>query len=266
MQNKKIKNFITAAAFGTLLVVASIMAYFTGSDAVTNRLKAISLDITLTETKWKPPTDTVLPDEVLEKNPQVTNNGEADAFVFLRVRVPYVVNTAMDCSGGEDIGNGKTAEKGEQRPRVENQPMPLFKFVVTTKDSNSNEVDTYDKELTSEQVVHDERWTLLTGYPFADKTNMELVYVYAYTEKGDSGTLTATKKGDPATVALFDKIRLVNYGSEHLADNVNGVLVVNVDAFAIQASDLGDGLTTANPLGVWNFLKQQQDKSGVNGV
>ena len=258
MQTKKAKNLITAAAFGALLVVASILAYFTGSDAVTNRMSAISLDITLTETKWKQSTEPVLPDEVLEKNPQVTNNGEADAFVFLRVRVPYILNGDIDYSGGEALSDGGTAEKGQTR-RAANQPMPLFKFVVT-----ENGTDSYDENLTSEQLVHDERWTLLEGYPVDDRANMELVYVYAYTEPEDSGTLTITKKGDPTTVALFDKIRLVNYGGEFLGDNVGGRLEVNVEALAIQTNELGEGNDASNPLGVWNFLVQQTE-SGVAG-
>ena len=258
MQNSKIKNIITAAAFLALLVVASVLAYFSGSDVVTNRLSAINLDITLTESKWRQSTEPVLPDEVLEKKPQVTNNGEADAFVFLRVRVPYILNGDIDYSGGEVLPDGSTAKKGQAR-RAENEPMPLFKFVVT-----ENGTDRFDENLTSGQLVHDERWTLLSGYPLDDRENMELVYVYAFTEPDDSGTLTKTKKGDPTTVALFDKIKLVNYGGEFLGDNVGGRLEVNVEALAIQTEALGDGVDASEPLRVWNTLLSQAE-SEVSG-
>ena len=67
---KSMAVLISAAA---LVVVGSIMAYFTSNDEITNKFVGSRFDIFLTETKWDAEkAKNVVPGDELDKNPQIT--------------------------------------------------------------------------------------------------------------------------------------------------------------------------------------------------
>lgn len=64
------------------------MAYFTDGDTATNTFTVGKISLDLQEPNWEPPTD-ITPNQEIEKDPQVKNDGTNDEFVFVEVVVPY---------------------------------------------------------------------------------------------------------------------------------------------------------------------------------
>lgn len=93
-QKKKTKVAIILASLALVgtMAIGGISAYFTDTDSATNTVTVGSIDIDLDEPNWNPadPEHTdITPDKEFDKNPQVTNVGDNDAFVFVQVSVPY---------------------------------------------------------------------------------------------------------------------------------------------------------------------------------
>ncbi|GEM_PF-4818932 len=82
------KRIIYGAAMGSLFAVTAIAAFFTAKDEVSNRFFTKHLSTILTETEWKQ-ANNITPEEVVPKNPMITNDGEIDVFTYLVVTVPY---------------------------------------------------------------------------------------------------------------------------------------------------------------------------------
>lgn len=253
--SKSKMNFLFAASLLALFVFASIMAYFSSSDTVTNSFKAKGFDILLTETKWNPKKgEDIVPNEELDKNPEVTNLEETKAYVFLRVTVPSVSGVTVEYRSDQPDVNAK---HGEDMPRVSGA-MPMFKFVVTTEttDSDGNTVSTnaLSDTLTFEQLVHDDCWYLVE---YEEKAH-EIEYIYAYARPDEDGVmqLTALSQDEKTDKPLFDRIRLINYDEgTYPGEGVS----VNVTALGIQTDYLVNGESSSNPEAVWNVLK------GVSG-
>lgn len=65
------------------------MAYMSDKDQATNVITVGDVTVDLTETNWKPETGVnILPRTEVAKNPEVTNTGSVNAWIFLKVRSP----------------------------------------------------------------------------------------------------------------------------------------------------------------------------------
>lgn len=65
------------------------MAYMSDKDQTANVITVGDVTVDLTETNWKPETGVnILPRTEVAKNPEVTNTGSVDAWIFLKVRSP----------------------------------------------------------------------------------------------------------------------------------------------------------------------------------
>ena len=236
-QRTHIRTFSFICSVAVLAVISSIMAYFTSTDAVTNKLVGSQFDIILVETKWNPEkAREVLPGDELDKNPQVINNERTDAYVFLRVTVPC--DTEM-----VDNNNGTPAGTIGENSRV-----PMYKFMV----SQGTAPETYivDETLSAKQEVHS-HWVLVNGnndYTSYNSEKQQYVYVYGYSEDGTS--LTPLKKGE-ITEPLFDKLQLWNFSDREFESNNDHS--VKVEALGIQA-DLPN-LTANNISEIWAILE-----------
>ncbi len=252
MQKRK-QNIALAVSCAVLLVFVSVSAYTVSTESTTNSLTVGNIDITLTEEEWEE-NQVIVPDEELEKNPVVTNQGKNEAYIFAKVAVPYVENITMDYND-----NTYDHVQGQKMPKVLDQPLPLFKFGVT-----ENNVTTYDTTITSEQLVH-ENWVLVDGYPKKNESTGKLIYIYAYTEQAEdenspTGLAAHLKKvppiGENRTEPIFDKIRIVNYSDTY--GGITGQYSVDVDAYGIQTEFL-QNQTAANIKEVWNLLASELD-------
>lgn len=98
------KNVIIAAALVAIMAIGSTFAYFIDRDSVTNQFTVGDVEISVEEPNWNPDNgQNITPNKEMKKDPQVTNKGANDAYVFVSVSIPKAdVKTATD--EGELLG------------------------------------------------------------------------------------------------------------------------------------------------------------------
>ena len=229
MTRRRFKSFASILSLIVIFLIGSTIAYFTSTDAVTNRLQSSNFDIILTESKWNPANgQNLMPNEEIEKNPAVTNLENTDAFVFLTVKMAYETEL-MEDKDGKYLGESKT-------------PIPLYKFVIT-----ENGTDFHDKSYTTAQKIHTD-WVQV-GNPVTE--NNIVTYVYAYAE---NDKMTPLRKGE-STPPLFDKIKLWNF-NEKAYDHMEDVIV---EAIGVRSSLFINEQKTENPSEIWAFLAKSEE-------
>lgn len=93
---KKSLKIASVCALAGVIAIGGVMAYFTDADTATNTFTVGKVSIDLQEPDWVPPTD-IVPEQEFAKDPQIKNDGINDAYVFVKVTVPYAnVVTAND--------------------------------------------------------------------------------------------------------------------------------------------------------------------------
>lgn len=250
MKNRRKRTLWTAGALLLLMIVNLItLAFFASRDEVTNRFNATNLDILLTEPHWNPAkAKNVVPEQVLDKDPYVSNIDEVDAYVFLKVTVPYATVQLEQTTGeskGSDVSGGMTLK------------MPLYKFgkrnvvgaVVSYEYDSNNDLD---------QLVN-EGWQRVGGIK-DDTTNQTFTYVYAHVS---SSNLIPLIKDHTTQYPLFDKIKVVNFDETSFkADPGNTAGIdrtksagIKVEAFGIQTNYILDSGTSNDPLNVWKVIE-----------
>ena len=97
---KKTLNIIAVTAIVGALAAGGTMAYLTDHAETTNEFTVGKVDIDLTEPNWKPEENKKIePSQVITKDPQITNNGVNDAFVYLEVSIPVENVTTANADG-----------------------------------------------------------------------------------------------------------------------------------------------------------------------
>lgn len=210
-KRRNIKAVILTFALVLVLSVGGIAAYLSDTESVTNTFTHGVVSIDLQEPSWNPnKASQVVPDYPIAKDPQVINDGENAAFVFLEVGIPFdTARTAND--------DGSMNEAAE---------IQLFNYTV-----NSG-------------------WTQL-GNVRRDTENNLFVYLYAY---GSASEMTALPSGGK-TSALFDSVKLANIIESKSFEGA--VKNISINAYAIQASSLGENQATKDPASVWAILSAQ---------
>ena len=79
---------------------AFTQAYFTDQKTITNTFEIGSVEIDLLEPSFEA-IENAIPAKQYDKDPQVTNVGENDAFVYLEVRIPTVDVICVDENGNK---------------------------------------------------------------------------------------------------------------------------------------------------------------------
>lgn len=132
--NKKIKTMILCTALAGTVAAGGIFAYFTDGDTVTNTFTVGKVTLDLEEPNWNPPED-ITPNQVIKKDPQITNTGINDEFVFVEVIVPYKKVVTANEDGTKNVA----AEK------------ELFTYAVN---SGWTEIGTGTKDTKNGTVLH----------------------------------------------------------------------------------------------------------------
>lgn len=215
---KKKQKLITTVLICVLVfgaVIAWSFAFLRSIDEVTNTFTTRNLDILLTETEYpgnfdKSVTD-ILPYDEIPKNPQITNSGNNDAFVFLRITVP-VVNTAIADVDGT---------KGEQKLQEI--------FYLKTNQTEKTTLENSFNQTNWIRLENMEEGLKIT--PQGDKIyESDLrTYVFGYKNSISSGQTT-----DP----IFDKVQMKNVITDVLG--YYEFQTIKVDAFGIQADYLNN--------------------------
>lgn len=111
LQKNRGKLLVIVLTMVFALGVAGISAYFTDADTATNTFTIGDISLDLQEPGWDPtpenpddpdvpgdPND-VTPNEEIEKDPQILNDGENDMYVFLKVEMPYAELVTANADG-----------------------------------------------------------------------------------------------------------------------------------------------------------------------
>ena len=88
MKKNRTKIVALSAALIGVLAIGGALAYFTDGDTATNTFTVGKISLDLQEPNWVPPED-ITPNQEIEKDPQVENDGINSEYVFVEVAVPY---------------------------------------------------------------------------------------------------------------------------------------------------------------------------------
>ena len=99
MKRNMEKILLLAGVLG-LASIGGVSAYLTDFDSAQNQFTVGKVDIELDEPNWTPEEYTKIePGKEIDKDPQITNTGVNDAFVYLEISVPMADVTAADTDG-----------------------------------------------------------------------------------------------------------------------------------------------------------------------
>lgn len=101
---KNTVKIMTLAGILCLASVGGVSAYLTDYEKVSNEFTVGNVDIELKEPEWKPEENKKIePSKVIHKDPQITNTGTNDAFVYMEVSIP-MANVEAATENGERLG------------------------------------------------------------------------------------------------------------------------------------------------------------------
>ena len=101
---KNTVKIMTLAGILCLASVGGVSAYLTDYVKVSNEFTVGKVDIELKEPEWKPEENKKIePSKVIHKDPQITNTGTNDAFVYMEVSIP-MANVEAAAENGERLG------------------------------------------------------------------------------------------------------------------------------------------------------------------
>ena len=101
---KNTVKIMTLAGILCLASVGCVSAYLTDYEKVSNEFTVGKVDIELKEPEWKPEENKKIePSKVIHKDPQITNTGTNDAFVYMEVSIP-MANVEAAAENGERLG------------------------------------------------------------------------------------------------------------------------------------------------------------------
>ena len=228
MKKNKTKTMgLMALLIGTMSI-GGIMAYFTDADTATNTFTVGKISIDLQEPEWLPPTE-IVPQQEFQKDPLIKNDGSNEAFVFLKVIVPY----ANIVTANED---------GSKNPAADTE---LFSFDVNTG------------------------WTELVSEKVKNTVNKTVTHLYAYTGESvsmmaplavDASTPALFDYVRFANVVEDQKIESKSF---NVVIDAFGIQTTNLNdgKTALDGSNT-DGVST--PKEVWNILKTQNPSVEVS--
>ena len=228
MKKNKTKTMgLMALLIGTMSI-GGIMAYFTDGDTATNTFTVGKISIDLQEPEWVPPTE-IVPQQEFKKDPQIKNDGLNDAFVFLKVTVPY--------------DNVVTANEDGSK-----------------NDAKDTELFTYDVK---------EGWTELVSKQVKDSNAKTITHLYAYTGGQPSTmeslavNASTPKLFDYVRFANIVEDQQIEAATLNIVVDAFAIQTTNLnDGKTTFDGDNSDG--TVTPMEVWSILEKQSPSLEVS--
>ena len=88
---------VTALVLSMATAISGTLAYLTSTETATNTFTVGNVNIDLTEPSWNPDEmPTLLPGVEIPKDPQITNEGNTDAWVWMEIAVPTDLMSYID--------------------------------------------------------------------------------------------------------------------------------------------------------------------------
>lgn len=235
MKKRILLPIIAAAAALVLLFVGITTAYFTEVEVRDNNITIGKVDITLDEGGFDQDTTyPVVPGTKLSKAPKITNTGNQDEYVFMRITVPTATVTLLNESG-ENKGS----------PIGLTGPQQLFKLISAESTTNTSVPAQSGKDIEftyKSGSAENYGWVLLetdskTGYD---------EYVFGYNKK-----LAPTDE----TVTLFDEVQLKSFIDNEKKGSAN----IGVYCYGIQAKNL-------QPSGTYDLTETYLSTNTLNAI
>ena len=217
MKKRIVATAAVVLSLAVLLTVGMTSAFLTDVDVKDNVITIGRVGISLDEGGFDPEeAHPVVPGSRIVKAPKLTNEGNKDELVFMKITVPKAEVTLLHET---DEGG---AVKGT--PRAEKQAQELFRFLAEDSELAVGTVEGgFDCDF-SYHVGSDETdgWVLLGSDTTDDEAN---VYMFGYNRR-----LEPTRE----TVTLFDAVQLKSF----LDAETSGEKVIGVNCYGIQADNL----------------------------
>ncbi len=237
---------LSLATLGVLGVLSagSFMAYLTDTDTKTNTFTIGKVDIGLSETNYdENNAKNVVPNQVIAKNPVVTNTGKNKAVAFVTVEIPIAELTKVQDDGTKAATAALTQI-----------------FQTGVKNASTGGDDTTISYTWADDKVDSTNWELLsTEYQGSDNKTVtpvegtvgiptgaaKVIRTYGYKKVLKPGDEATSTQRD-STTAIFDAVKLVNVAE---ADTYDGTeQKININAYAIQAENITNIDTSATEL------------------
>ncbi len=141
--NSKFRKCAAAAAAALVLLSAgATVAFFTDQDEKLNTFTVGNIDIQLDEPEWDPENGkNITPDKEVNKDPQITNTGVNDAYVFMEVSIPRSSVSTADADGGvnaaavQDLFTFKANEGWTLMNKKSNTSSTTYYYAYTNADN-----------------------------------------------------------------------------------------------------------------------------------
>ena len=151
-KTNKIILIVCIIAIISIIGIWGISAYLTDTDTATNQFVVGQVKIELKEPSWESATDldgngipdyaeNVVPNDTIQKDPQIKNIGNNSAYVYLKVTVP-VKNVVVANNDGTLLNEGNPTNTQLFTYNINND----WKEIVSARKENlnsSNEVESY---------------------------------------------------------------------------------------------------------------------------
>lgn len=235
---KKIKNKkLILSIIGGLVastVIIGTMAFFVSFDEVVNVFRTGNISIYLSEPNYpgnsSPEVTSITHNTVINKDPQITNNGDNGTYVFLRITVPLAKVTELKTDGtvmAKQVSNGVVS------------PLLQELFYLKTQD---NDVNVFSNSF------YDNKWIELKQFETGGEYDSSGIWKYdndAETRTYLFGYYLVLEPGETTEKPLFDKVQLKNMKEQILYSDY--FKLIGVEALGIQ-SDALDGIDTSLPM------------------
>ena len=256
IKNKRTKLLILSCVLAASVAVGTVIAYLTDSKNTDNIFKIGDVDIVITEPEY--PDDissrVMVPHSIVPKDPRITNVGQNDAFVFMKITVPVI--EAEPVKDDNTLKNPFSFNGAERIPGNEN--MEIFRMI--SDDPVTPKTETIPESITeqSEKNLYMSSWYMLEDFNYnshwylIDMTNNDNntnSYLFAYRSVLVSADNVTQDYSIRETEPLFDKIQLKTFVEDE--DYYDSIQQIRIESYAIQADEL---------MGVTDFNRVELDK------
>lgn len=279
------------------MTIGGTMAYLTDHEETENVFTIGKVQVDLTEPDWpgneSDEVPSLIPNQEIPKNPQITNTGDTDAIVFMIMETPVIPKNRIVSYDGTPLDLPSEVNAASTVVSVEGTSLFWFKDEndpETPPDLGAEREDITDGIDESDQYQHfSDQWVDLTKKLIESLPDSEISLMGVVDPTIDLDTTfprifaykTSLKPGE-TTDALFDKIQLKNVvefterdrkrAALAGANNINAEGSIGITACAIQAdkvygdtADLTTDLTDENLIEIFKTFMIQREYSGVEG-
>lgn len=236
MKAKKLR--IVAALLSAVLlsvIIGGVLSYLTVYDSVDNLFTLGSVDIILSEPDYPKESESriIVPYSTIPKDPQITNVGKNDAYVFMKITVPKLEVEPVNSDGSLKYPDSVSFNGSERSSQTE--MTEIFRLISETPMSERADLARPAGVPESDEVLYNKDWYVLSYIDYHE--NWYLISK-EIGENENSYTFAYHKMLSPEerTEALFDKVKLVYFVEDETF--YISPEIVTVQAYAIQADTL----------------------------